>query len=451
MLLVRTTLFLVCTVCLIAQTDSAQSGSGSSGSDEDYGGPAILSRGESPTTQTASPVGFRPYIGVSGIYDTGIVPVAVSATGQLRTIDVYGVEAALGAYTYRTWKKTTLSLDYRGNFRHYSTSTWDGSDQFLALAITHRPSKRLSFTWRNQAGTYSQNYLLSVPLGGLDPNFLQLPQNDFYYNRVVFFGTAGYLTYRATARLSFNVGADGDLVRRQSSALYGVTGAGAHGDMEYRISRHSTLGADYRFTFYDYTRGFGTTYIQSVGLDYSTQFTRHLQLSARIGGARVDSSSLTQVTLDPAVAALVGESVGIQVASLSNYLPDIEARLTDTYRHSQFSLNYYDAVTPGNGVYLTSRSNTGTAAYSFSGLRYWNFGVSASYGRMDALVQNLGAYTWYGAGFGITREIGKGLHAVLRVDANRFDVGSFSAYTHNEYRASLGISYSPGDVPLVLW
>ena len=158
------------------------------------------------------------------------------------------------------------ALDYRGDFRHYSTSYWDGSDQFLALAITHRPSKRLSFTWRNQAGTYSQNYLLSVPLGGLDPNFLQLPQNDFYYNRVVFFGTAGYLTYRVTARLSFNMGGEGDLVRRQSSALYGVTGGWRA--RRYGVPHQPALHARGRTIvsrYYDYTRGFGTTYIQSVG------------------------------------------------------------------------------------------------------------------------------------------------------------------------------------------
>jgi hypothetical protein len=116
-------------------------------------------------------------------------------------------------------------------------------------------------------------------------------------------------------------------VRRQSSALYGVTGAVARGDLEYRISRHSTLGVDYRFTYFDYTRGFGTTDINSVGVNYSTQLTRHMQLSARIGGARVQSSSLAEVTLDPALAALLGETEAIQAAYRLNYVPDMQVRL----------------------------------------------------------------------------------------------------------------------------
>src|ERR1035438_3080785 len=244
LLLVRTTLFFGCVLGLMAQSDSSPASS-----DEGYSGPAILSRGETPGAQTA-PIAFRPYIGLSGIYDTGLVPVSVTSTGGIPSSDLYGVELNLGAYTYHVWKHTTLGLDYRGDFRLYSTTYWDGTDQFLSLILTHRPTKRVTFTLRNQAGIYSlSSYSLSSPLGAVDPNYLQLPQNEIY-----------------------NIGGDGTLVRRQSTALYGMTGAVARGDLEYRLSRHSTLGADYRFTYFDYTRGFGNTDIQSVGFNYSTQF-----------------------------------------------------------------------------------------------------------------------------------------------------------------------------------
>jgi hypothetical protein len=429
----------------------AQSDSSPASSDEGYSGPAILSRGETPGAQTA-PIAFRPYIGLSGIYDTGLVPVSVTSTGGIPSSDLYGVELNLGAYTYHVWKHTTLGLDYRGDFRHYSTTYWDGTDQFLSLILTHRPTKRVTFTLRNQAGIYSlSSYSLSSPLGAVDPNYLQLPQNDIYDSRVIFAAVSGDLTYRLTHRLSFNIGGDGTLVRRQSTALYGMTGAVARGDLEYRLSRHSTLGADYRFTYFDYTRGFGNTDIQSVGLNYSTQFSPHVQLSARIGGARVESTSLTEVTLDPAIAALLGESVAIQAAYRLNYVPDMQVRLMDTFRRSQFTLEYLNQVVPGNGVYLTSRNNSGSASYSYSGVRHWNFSVGGSYGRMSTLVQTIGGYTAYGAGVGITRDLGKGLHTVLRLDTRHYDIASTAAFTHTDYRASVGLNFSPGDVPLVLW
>ena len=446
------TLFLGCALGLMAQSDAPQADSSQASSDEEYSGPAILSRGETPAAQITAPIAFRPYIGLSGIYDTGLVPVSVTSTGQIPSTDLYGLELNLGAYTYHVWKHTTLALDYKGDFREYSTSYWDGTDQFLSLILTHQPTKRVTFTLRTQAGVYAFNNLsLATPLGALDPNYLQLPQNDIYDNRVIFAGVSGDLTYRLSHRLSFNIGGEGSLVRRQSTALYGVTGVLARGDLEYRATRHTTLGVDYRFTYYDYTQAFGNTDVQSVGLNYSTQLSRHVQLSARVGGARVESTSLTEVALAPAVAALLGESVAIQAAYRLNYVPDAQAQLTDTFRRSQFTLGYSDQVVPGNGLYLTSRNNAGSASYRYTGVRHWNFGVDGTYGRMTALVQTIGAYTTYGAGGGITRDLGKGLHAVLRLDARHYDIASGVLFTHTEYRASLGVNFSPGDIPLVLW
>jgi outer membrane protein W len=452
LLLVRTTLFLGCALALMAQSDAPQANSTPAPSDEEYSGPAILSRGETPGAQTAAPIAFRPYIGIAGIYDTGLVPVSLTSTGQIPSTDLYGLELNLGAYTYHVWKHTTLGLDYRGDFREYTTSYWDGTDQLLSLILTHQPGKRVTFTLRNQAGIYSlSDYSLSSPLAGVDPNYLALPQNDIYDNRVIFAGVSADLTYHLTHRLSFSLGGQGSLVRRQSTALYGMTGGAARGDLEYRASRHTTLGADFRFTYFDYTRGFGNTTVSSVGLNYSTQLSPHVQMSARIGGARVQSTSLTEVTLDPALAALLGESESIQAAYRLNYVPDMEIRLTDSFRRSLFTLAYLNDVTPGNGVYLTSRNNSGNASYSYTGVRHWNFGVNGTYGRMTALVQTVGAYTAYGAGIGITRDLAKGLHTVLRLDSRHYDISSAVGYLHTEYRASLGLNFSPGDVPLVLW
>jgi hypothetical protein len=452
LLLVRTMIFCGCCLSLFAQSDPAQSGSAQTDSGEEYSGPAILSRGETPGAQTEAPVAFRPYIGVSAIYDTGLVPVSVTSTGTIPSSNLYGVEANLGAYTYRSWKHTTLALDYRGDFRHYPDATyWDGTDQFLALILTHRPSKRVTFTLREDGGVYSRNYFLSSTLGALDPNYLALPQSDIFDNRVIFVGTSADFTYHKSARLSFNLGGEGSVVRRQSSALYGVTTGVARADMEYRFTRRSTLGVDYRFTYYQYTRGFGDTQINSVGLNYSTRLSSRVQFSTRVGGAHVASSSLALVPLDPAIAALLGVSTGIQATYQSNYLPDVQARLSDSFRRSQLALQYSDSVVPGNGVFVSSRNNIGTASYSYSGVRHWNFGVDGSYGRMTSLGQNFGAYSSYGGGGGFTRDLGKGLHSVLRFDTRHYDIASNSMFKHTEYRATVGLTFAPGDIPLVLW
>ncbi len=451
MLLVRTTVFLGCALGLMAQSDPAQDDAAPDSSTEVYSGPAILSRGETPGMQSAAPIAFRPYIGVEGDYTSGLVPVSVNSSGQIPLSDAYGVAVNLGAYTRRTGKHTTLALDYRANFQHYpEDSHYDDTNQFLSLSLTHRIGRRLTFTLRNGAGTYSQNSFLPSAVGVLDTNYLQLPQNDIFDNRTIFLSTAGDLIYNMTSRLSFNMGGEGDLTRRRSTALYGSTGASAHGDVQYRFGRRSILGADYRFTDFTYTRGFGNSDIHSVGINYSTKMTRRVQFSMRVGGARVESVALAQVQLDPAVAALLGESVAIQAAYSLHYVPDMSASLTDSFRRSQFGVTFTDGVTPGNGVYLASRRESGGASYSYTGIHYWNFTANATYSRMNAIVQTLGAYTSYGAGVGVTRELGKGLHAVLRVDASHYDVAG-NAFLHTQYRASVGLSFSPGDVPLALW
>jgi hypothetical protein len=452
LLLLRATLFFACALALMAQSD-AQSDTAQSNAvpADDYGGPAILSRGEIPGASTTAPIAFRPFIGLNAIYDDGIVPVSVNANGRIPTANLFGVELLLGLYGYHKWRHTTLALDYKGTLRHYSQqSYYDGTDQFLSLILTHEPTKRVTFTVRNTAGVYSQSSFLSGTLGGLNSDYLEIPQNDIYDNRVIFLTTAGDMVYRMTSRLSFDLGGDGYVVRRQSSALYGLTGYDAHGDLQYRLRRHTTLGADYRYTHFNYTQGFGSSNIQSVGINYATQLARRLQLSARIGGARVESSSLVDVPLAPAIAAILGVSVGVQTSNQVHYAPDVTARLTESLRQSTFNLIFTDSVNPGNGVYLTSKMESAVASYSYTGVRHWNFGVDATYSRLEALIQTLGAYDSYGVGGGVTRDLKKGFHAVLRLDARRFNVAG-DQFRQNDFRVMLGVTFSPGDLPLALW
>jgi hypothetical protein len=451
LLFFRTLIFFLCALGLLAQDTPQEDAAQAATSSEDYNGPAILSRGEVPSVQTVAPVAFRPYIGVSAIYDTGLIPVGVNSAGTIPTTALYGVELSLGAYTYHVWKHTTLALDYKGDFRDYSTSYWDSTDQFLSLILKHEPTKRVTITLRDQAGVYSNNYFLSSALGDTNTSYLPLPQYDIFDNRVAFEGASADLTYKVTRRLSLNVGGEGDIVRRQDSALFGVTSGVARADLQYRISRHTTVGADFRYTYFDYTQAFGNSVVESVGADYSTQFTPHVQLSARIGGARVTSQSLTSVTLSPALAALLGETTSVQAAYQQSYVPDIEVRLSNTIPRAVFSVSYVDQVIPGNGIYLTSRNNSVGGNFSYTGVRHWNFGVDATYGRMTTLVQTIGAYTGYGAGVGVTRDLGKGLHFVVRADGRHYDLASGALFASNEYRTSAGIVFSPGDLPLVLW
>jgi hypothetical protein len=90
------------------------------------------------------------------------------------------------------------------------------------------------------------------------------------------------------------------------------------------------------------------------------------------------------------------------------------------------------------------------AGYSYTGVRHWNFGADGGYTRLSALTQTLGAYSSYGVGGGVTRDLKKGMHAVLRLDERRYIVGG-NGFNRSDLRVMLGFTFSPGDVPLALW
>src|SRR5262245_47032557 len=99
----------------------------------EYGGPAILSRGAASTLRTPGNVRLRPYLAVTGTYDTGITPVSIRSDGGVPNVASPGAEGEVGVLGYRQFKKSSLGLDYRGNYRHYTKSTYyNGTDQVLA-------------------------------------------------------------------------------------------------------------------------------------------------------------------------------------------------------------------------------------------------------------------------------------------------------------------------------
>src|SRR5204863_5375798 len=146
--------------------------------------------------------------------------------------------------------------------------------------------------------------------------------------RTLFLDTMADVTYQKTARLSFNFGGDGFLTRRRSSALYGVTGYRARGDMAYRTTRHATSGIAYDFTHFEFTKGFGGSDIHTLQLVQSFRIGRYWELAMKAGGSRVETLGLAQVTFDPVIAAITGRSTGVEVAYRITWAPSVDVRLT---------------------------------------------------------------------------------------------------------------------------
>lgn len=400
-------------------------------------------------------IDFRPFLEVSGILDTGLSGVALTSEGKLPDDKAYGVQASAGVSGFHSWRHTTLGLDYRAAYAHYSTKTfYDGTNQSLMLGITHRITRHATFSLRENAGLYNRNFAApmlpqTVPF---DPQTTYMPTNDFFDNRTMYLSTQADLTVQRSTRLSLDLGADGFLVRRRSTALYGVSGAGARGDVQYRLSRRSTIGANYTYMHYSFTGIFSSTDLHGAVGSYGLRLSRTLELSAYGGFYRAETKFVREnIPLPPAVAEILGTTLGRAVYHDVAYLQNWGARFSRTVHRGVFYASAGHGVTPGNGLFLTSTMTHVSGGYSYTGLRRWSFNASAGYNASDSIGNVRGTYGGYVGTLSASRQIARSIHMILSTDARQYSSRDFSNYNRLIYRVRIGLGYSPGDIPLRLW
>ena len=417
-------------------------------------GPAILTRGEAPAAMAVPEISFRPFLEFDGVYDTGLAGVAVNANGQLGTTASPGVVLNGGISGMHSWKRTKIGLDYHGSVSDYTKTTYyDSTEQSLLLGITHKFSRHVALALRESAGLFSRNYGLpslsqTVPF---DSSASFIPASDFYDNRTIYASSQADLTIQQTSRLSFNFGGDGFLTRRRSSALYGVTGAGARGDVQYRVSSHSTIGAGYTYTHYAYHGVFSGTDLHGAVATYGIRFTKTLEFSGYGGFMRAETKFEQDVPIDPAIAALIGTSVGAVVVHRIDYVPNVVGRLSLTLSRGVLFLSGGHTVTQGNGLFLTSEATTANAGYTYTGRRHWSFAAQAEYNHAKSVGNVLGYYGDVGGTMSVSRQMAHSIHAIMSFSARQYQSPDFVLYNRLVYTVRLGIGFTPGDIPLRIW
>lgn len=419
-----------------------------------YAGPAILSRGEAPAAMASPQIDFRPFVEFAGVYDTGLSGVAVNSQGQLGNEASPGLEVTGGISGVHSWRHTKLGLDYRGSVRRYTQATsYDSTDQSLMLGIVQRFSRHVSLTLSEDAGLFSRNFGLpglsqTVPF---DPSTTYAPTTDFFDNRTEYLSTQANLVFQKTARLSFSLGGDGFLVRQSSAALYGVTGATAHADVQYRLTRRSTIGANYSYTHFDFIHVLSSTDMHAVEGVYSMRLSRWLEFSGDGGMARAETRFIQNVPIDPAIAALIGTPEGTKVLDRLDHFTILNGRLSRTFPKGVAYISGGRGVTPGNGLFLTSVMTTALAGYDYTGLRRWSFGVSGGYQRASSIGNVIGTYGGTYGTLTASRQIMRSIHAVASFSARQYSSATFTLYNRLIYDVRVGVGYSPGDIPLRIW
>ncbi|HXB74888.1 MAG TPA: hypothetical protein VNY05_42045 [Candidatus Acidoferrales bacterium] len=419
-----------------------------------YAGPAILLRGEAPAPMQGAAIDFRPFFAFSVGYVAGLSGVSVNPAGNTINDASLELEVSGGVSGNHAWKHLKLGLDYHGSLRHSPKfSFYDGTDQSLKLGITDRITRHATLTLRQSAGLMSNNFsqLSLNPAVPFDPSSAYIPTSDFYDNRTIYVSTQADLVIQKSARLSFDFGGDGFLQRRRSSALYGVTGAGARGDMQYRLSRRSTIGVGYTYTHYSFTGIFSSTDLHGLVGTYAIRLSRNLEFSGYGGVMRVETKFVQAVPLDPAIAALLGLTAVREVAYQTSYIPNLSLRLSHTVQHGVFFISGGHSVLPGNGVFLTSTSTNVGAGYAYTGLKHWSINMGVGYSKAHSRGNVVGAYGGYSGSASISRQLVRSTHGFLSASFNKYDSSNFHNYNRWTYTVQLGLAFAPGDVALRLW
>jgi hypothetical protein len=399
-------------------------------------------------------IDFRPFVSVTGTYAVGLNGVSVDANGAPVNDASFGVQLGYGVSGMHSWKHTKVGLNYTGSFAHYSKTFYDGlSSQSLQLSITHQLSRHAMLSLNTSAVYYGSNRASpTLPQTiEFDPATTYLPTNDFFDNRTIAISTQPSLAIQRSRRLSFVVGGDGFLVRRWSSALYGVKGIGAHGDLQYRVNKRSTVGAMYSFIHYSFTGIYGSTDSHTLAATYSASVSRSIQFSATGGVSRYENIFVETVPIDPAIAAVIGISTAQRVTYLSSYIPNLSARLSKVVPRGSVFVSAAHGINPGNGLFLTSTSTSVGGGYNYSGIRRWALSAGAAYNNSTSQGNVLGQYGSYSVTVSASRQVAPLTHGVLSFNARKYDSGDFRNYNKWSYSANLGLSFTPGDIPVRLW
>lgn len=428
-------------------------GSAASAQIAQYLGPGVLSRGAGDIgARGGQDLDVRLFASLTGIYDQGLQPVQVNDEGQLvRANGLYGVQAGFGAYGRHEWRQSQLGLDYAGNYRYYRNSSfYTGTNHQLSLGFTHQRSRRLIFDFRESAGTVSQGngFIGGLPI--IDDSIVD--QNTLLFdNRVNYVQTGMDMSLLMSARTSLTAGGTGYTIRRESSALVDMNGYELHGSIQHRLSQFTTVGLNFRHTHFDYPGHFGESDVDALQGELASGMGPFWTISLSGGLYQVQTQGAQRVSLDPSIAALLGTRFTLESFFRHNVIPYGNIVLSRTFQNASWRVSYTRGISGGNGVFLTSRQESINSGFSFVGTRLWSFSVNVGYSTLRSVGQRLEPYrqTWGGinANYAITPALHFNAGYQIRNQniTNGLDADTFR---RTSARVTIGLSYSPGDVPL---
>jgi hypothetical protein len=395
------------------------------------------------------------YGGVNINYDSGIFGLYVPNVYSPRTSSG-GVDINWGASATHYRRKDIFQFNYGGDYSEYfSTAKSSGLNQNFAGGYTRQLSPRLTVGLRETAALTTNNYAVLNSTVISDTSLASstvavAPNTESFNIRTYYSSTSGSLSYRKSARLSFSISGAFFLVRRDSADLADTNGYQAGADLAYRITQRQTLGLYYSHSEYSYKKVFGDSNADSGGMNYSISLSRNTDFSVRAGVTRYDSQTLAFVVPNPLVQQILGITEGIEKFYFVGYAPDVTATLNRKLRRSTVGATFTEGISPGNGLVLTSKSQSESVYWNLPAYRRWTSTLGAGRNVLSNYTSGPGDYNSYYATFSLSRPVTRYSSGFFNATYRQFGFNN-TTFHQKEYQISLGVRFSPPAGTIKVW
>lgn len=358
-----------------------------------------------------------------------------------------GWSAGGGVAASHHTRNSAFSLNYRGDYRHYGTGGYgSGTDQYVGLDYSLRLSQRWSASIDASGGIlfYGGGFYSIAPNPVTSVSTNPLSSESRVLNSGINF------TYQQTRRLSYVFG--GQFFLNNYNYVGGFNSVGGSGTFSvvYRLTGKTSLAGTYSHSYYTYSHDVGTSTLDGGGITLSHNFTGHWQASATLGLNRTHTSG----TINLPVSVILGQQTvnGYVTGPYDSVslTPSFEGVLTRYLRHSAVSVSGGQSIVPGNGIFLTSRSQFVTGTYSYS-TRRSNISFGGTYNRLSTIANSISqGYSSANFSASYSYVVRRHLSADFRYDLISYG-GLFSYGGVTEHRLTAGLSLSSRSIPLTLF
>jgi hypothetical protein len=396
------------------------------------------------------------YGSVRGLYESGLQGLQLTESGELQPLSRPGMTLEGGAYGGWDWRRVSLGLDYRGDYRHLwnlpdeaTKESLNGTNQVIAIDTTFRQSRRTTTHLSVAGGTTNRAFgAFAAPAFG-DTTRPGVPLNEVFDVRTYFLQADAGFTHQFSARTSASAGLTAFFVKREGNSLINSQGYRAYGYLSRRLNRRTTVLGNYQWLSFQYPHLLANSFIHGISGGIEHQFSRQWSMIAVAGAYLVHSTGTQQVTLSPEVAEILGRSTADAFFDKSATAPLVDLRATYTQERGSFYVGVSSTVVPGNGVYLTSSRQTANGGYSYSGIRRVSLGVNGGYSQMKSRSLDLADSNYWQAGGGISYRLFRSTQLMGQYDRRIWKSSGVQA--RSGYAVTFGLAWNPSRVPIAIW